>query len=94
LYDLFFTWPLYFLGSFWVYVRSRKLMGNLGEGLSNMLLSMVMEEILYFSLRESPPCPSDPTAMIMGCIPLDHSCIPIWWIIFVLPSIYTSMSLL
>ncbi|MGC8932221.1 MAG: hypothetical protein C0200_00430 [Thermoproteota archaeon] len=89
LYDLLFTWPLYFLGSFFVYLRSRRFLENLGEGTSNVLLSMVVEEILYFSLQGRLPCLEDPTTTIIGCIPLDNSCIPIWWIFYVLPTIYT-----
>jgi hypothetical protein len=88
LYDIFFTHPLYLLGSFWVYLRSGKLMENLGKGISNTMLSMVTEEVFFFSLRGRPPCPSDPTAMIMGCILLDHSCIPIWWIPCIIPTFY------
>lgn len=94
LYDVLFTWPLYFLGSLLVYLKNRKFLENLEEGISNVLLSMVVEEVLYFSFQKRLPCfPEDPTTTIVGCIPLNDSCIPIWWILYVLPTVYTLMKL-
>jgi hypothetical protein len=95
LYDLFFTLPLYLSGSLWVYLWSGKLAENLVEGISNLMLSMVTEDLLYFLLEGRLPSPlEDSTTMIVGCISLNCSCMPIWWILYFLPTIYVLISFL